>query len=165
MRTEENIRGQKTYRATGSGAVSRYEAARIRQRSELAAGRRKADREFRIEQNIKAQHNGARAFSLAQLIVIAVAAVAILCSAVMIVYCESVLHTTVSTVNNRRIALETLIEENRDLEAQINAEVDVVQIRQRAERLGLHIPSGKQVISYRKAESERVIQNEDIPEP
>ena len=154
---------ERTLQATGSGFVSRPETDEIARRGELASRRRKADREFRISQSVIAQQNRERGLTLSQLVIYFIAAAAILSAALIIVLGESSLHTRMSMVNANRIACEHLTEENRDLEAEISARVNVAEIRRIAQQRGLKDPTGNQVIVYRKTESEQVIQNEEIP--
>ena len=157
--------GRRRLNATGSGSISRQDENAIRQRMEKTAGKRREAREFRIEQNIKAQHNKERAMSPGYVLLLLALSLCIFIAAMRVVWQHSVMNEIMTDYNRMTSEYEKMVAQNDELEAIIRAEIDVDRILLTAqETLHMSYPAKSQVITYKKTEKEQVIQNVEIPE-
>ena len=101
---------------------------------------------------------------VAYVFMVAVACVCILMFSVMYIHAKTEVTTLTKTVSTLQTNLETLRQENQDLQNEITAGTSLETIYRKAvDELGMVAADDSQVIYYDQSDSEYVRQKEDIP--
>lgn len=114
-----------------------------------------------IRQSIQRKKRNLNIFQLIYGIIYSIIILFIACS---FIGAEVKLTTTLANIEKLEHQLEILKNENDTLEASINNNINLDEIKKDAmTRLGMVYPTKNQVIKYDKSEPEYVIQNQSIP--